>query len=106
MRCGFCDCFGPFLSHRKKDNLEAPLDQNTLNRCLELVQAHEARQDILLKHSEHQRPLISTVYDTCAPYRNTTVQPPESLYNRNYWPGTPPPSYRLIRSKIERNLVR
>lgn len=49
MRCGFCDCFGPFLSHRKKDNLDEPLDQNTLNRCLELVQAHEARQDILLK---------------------------------------------------------
>lgn len=51
MRCGFCDCFGPFLSHRKKDNLDAPLDQNALNRCLELVQAHEARQNSLLKVS-------------------------------------------------------
>uniref|UniRef100_A0A8R1TIV9 Uncharacterized protein n=1 Tax=Onchocerca volvulus TaxID=6282 RepID=A0A8R1TIV9_ONCVO len=96
MRCGFCDCFGPFLSNRKKNNLDAPLDQNALNRCLELVQAHEARHDNLLKSSEHHRPLISTVYETCIPYRNTTVHPPEQPpYNRNYWLGTPPPSYRL-----------
>lgn len=51
MRCGFCDCFGPFLLCRKKDDLDVPLDQNTLNRCLELVEAHEARQNNLLKVS-------------------------------------------------------
>uniref|UniRef100_A0A1I7VCG8 Uncharacterized protein n=1 Tax=Loa loa TaxID=7209 RepID=A0A1I7VCG8_LOALO len=94
MRCGFCNCFGSFLLNRKKDNLDLPLDQNTLNRCLELVQAHEARQNILLKSSEHQRPLISTIHETYAPYRNTTgVYPPESSHNTNCWHGTPPPSY-------------
>uniref|UniRef100_A0A915PC62 Uncharacterized protein n=1 Tax=Setaria digitata TaxID=48799 RepID=A0A915PC62_9BILA len=105
MRCGFCDCFGPFLSIRKKDVLDAPLDQNTLNRCLELVQAHEARQNILLKSSEHQRPLISTVYDTCAPYRNTTLYPPESLQNTNCWLGTPPPPYRSVEMQKEQDQI-
>lgn len=42
MKGVFCDCFGPF--RLRKDNLDGPLDQNTLNRCLELVRAHEARQ--------------------------------------------------------------
>ncbi|MCP9263892.1 hypothetical protein DINM_007255 [Dirofilaria immitis] len=83
----------------QSDDLDVPLDQNTLNRCLELVQAHEARQDNLLKSSEHQRPLISTVYETCIPHRNTTVHqppppPPQPSYNKNYYLGTPPPSYR------------
>uniref|UniRef100_A0AAF5RWF0 EGF-like domain-containing protein n=2 Tax=Wuchereria bancrofti TaxID=6293 RepID=A0AAF5RWF0_WUCBA len=99
MRCGFCDCFGPFLSHRKKDDLDLPLDQNALNRCLELVQAHEARQDNLLKSSEHQRPLISTVYEACAP-------PYEIPHNRNYRLGTPPPSYRSVEMQKKQDQIR
>ncbi|KAM3718253.1 Meiosis protein [Dirofilaria immitis] len=111
MRCGFCNCFGPFLSNRKKDDLDVPLDQNTLNRCLELVQAHEARQDNLLKSSEHQRPLISTVYETCIPHRNTTVHqppppPPQPSYNKNYYLGTPPPSYRSVEMQKEKDQIR
>ncbi|KAL3995436.1 hypothetical protein ACH3XW_25810 [Acanthocheilonema viteae] len=106
MRCGFCDCFGPFLSYCKKDSLDVPLDQNTLNRCIELVQAHEARQNILLKNSEHQRPLISTIYDTCGPDQNTTVHQSQSLHNRNYWPGTPPPSYKSVEMEKEQDQIR
>ncbi|VDM99290.1 unnamed protein product [Thelazia callipaeda] len=96
MKCGFCDCFGPFIPFRKKDELDVPLDQNTLNRCLELVQAHEARQDMLLKSSEHQRPLISTVCETCVPYGNDMKKFPQPPHKPNFWHGTPPPSYRLV----------
>uniref|UniRef100_A0A0M3INW3 EGF-like domain-containing protein n=1 Tax=Ascaris lumbricoides TaxID=6252 RepID=A0A0M3INW3_ASCLU len=88
MRCGLCDCFGPFRSPFKKDELDAPLDENTVNRCLELVRAHEARQNN--KFGEHNRPLIATVSEGCSPY-NTTVEPCD---NPLYHSHSPPPSYR------------
>ncbi|MFH4983410.1 hypothetical protein AB6A40_010119, partial [Gnathostoma spinigerum] len=72
MRCGFCDCFGPFRSPFTKDDLDAPLDENTVNRCLELVRAHEARQNSKL--GDYNSPLIPTVSEGCSPY-NTTVEP-------------------------------
>ncbi|VDD94118.1 unnamed protein product [Enterobius vermicularis] len=49
MRCGFCDCFGPFRSPFSKDDLDEPLDENSLNRCLELLRAHEQRTAIKKK---------------------------------------------------------
>ncbi|CAG9537988.1 unnamed protein product [Cercopithifilaria johnstoni] len=107
MRCGFCDCFGPFMSCRRNDSMDLPLDQNALNRCLELVQAHESRQNALLKSSDYQRPLISTIYDKCAPYRNTTVHhQPESFHHNNNRHGTPPPSYKSVEMQDEQDQIR
>ncbi|MFH4975642.1 hypothetical protein AB6A40_002351, partial [Gnathostoma spinigerum] len=70
--------------------LDAPLDENTVNRCLELVRAHEARQNSKL--GDYNSPLIPTVSEGCSPY-NTTVEPCPS--NDPYFRSTsPPPSYR------------
>uniref|UniRef100_A0A915B7T1 Amino acid permease/ SLC12A domain-containing protein n=1 Tax=Parascaris univalens TaxID=6257 RepID=A0A915B7T1_PARUN len=87
--------FGPFRSPFKKDELDAPLDENTVNRCLELVRAHEARQNN--KFGEHNRPLIATVSEGCSPY-NTTVEPCD---NPLYHSHSPPPSYRSHESSLE-----
>lgn len=115
IRVGWCDCFGPChfpWRSADDDDLDGPMDEETLNRCLEAVRKHEAASNACFGEGRgsgsqailERETLIPTVSVGCAPVDYPSAPPPSCNYPHGRC--SPPPSYKSSPSQSEENLPR